>query len=74
MLQVRKVLQDIQSWSETSDYSKFEVAKLGIELGAPIGKTFSCQASPDVPCGACPNCVDRLGALKRLSEWVKILK
>ncbi|RXG14202.1 7-cyano-7-deazaguanine synthase [Leeuwenhoekiella aestuarii] len=50
------------------DYSKFEVAKLGIELGAPIGKTFSCQASPDVPCGACPNCVDRLEALKRLSE------
>lgn len=50
------------------DFSKFEVAKLGIELGAPIGKTFSCQASPDVPCGACPNCVDRLEAFKKLSE------
>lgn len=50
------------------DFSKFEVAKLGIELGAPIGKTFSCQASPEIPCGACPNCVDRLEALKNLSE------
>jgi 7-cyano-7-deazaguanine synthase len=49
------------------NFSKFEVAKLGIELGAPIGKTFSCQASPDIPCGACPNCVDRLDALKKLS-------
>lgn len=44
--------------------SKFEVAKEGIRLGAPIGLTFSCQASPVIPCGACPNCVDRLEALK----------
>ena len=44
--------------------SKYEVAKLGIEVEAPIGLTFSCQASPEVPCGACPNCVDRLEALR----------
>ena len=44
--------------------SKFEVAKIGIGLGAPIGKTFSCQASSQIPCGACPNCVDRLEALR----------
>ncbi|WET51032.1 7-cyano-7-deazaguanine synthase [Chryseobacterium indologenes] len=48
--------------------SKFEVAKLGIELNAPIGKTFSCQASPIIPCGACPNCVDRLDALKKIKD------
>lgn len=48
------------------NFSKFEVASLGIELGAPIGKTFSCQASPAIPCGACPNCVDRLEALKKI--------
>lgn len=47
-------------------YSKFEVAKLGIQLGAKIGDTFSCQASPQIPCGACPNCVDRLDALKQI--------
>ena len=46
--------------------SKFEVAQIGINLKAPIGDTFSCQASPEIPCGACPNCVDRLDALKKL--------
>lgn len=50
------------------DLSKYEVAKLGIELQAPIGHTFSCQASAVIPCGACPNCVDRLEAFSRLSE------
>lgn len=50
------------------DMTKYEVAKLGIELKAPIGRTFSCQASPDIPCGACPNCVDRLDALKKLEQ------
>jgi len=49
-------------------YSKYEVAKIGIDLGAKIGETFSCQASPEIPCGACPNCVDRLTALKKLEE------
>ena len=48
--------------------TKYEVAKLGIELKAPIGKTFSCQASPEIPCGACPNCVDRLNALKQIEQ------
>lgn len=47
-------------------FSKYEVAKLGIELGAPIGSTFSCQASPVIPCGACPNCVDRLEAIRKI--------
>lgn len=50
------------------DMSKYEVARLGIELQAPIGKTFSCQASPNIPCGACPNCVDRLKALRQIEK------
>jgi len=48
--------------------SKYEVAKIGISLGASIGYTFSCQASSKIPCGACPNCVDRLEALRLLSK------
>ncbi|AKD04366.1 7-cyano-7-deazaguanine synthase [Pontibacter korlensis] len=47
-------------------FSKYEVAKIGINLGAQIGYTFSCQASPEIPCGACPNCVDRLEALRKI--------
>ncbi|MCL5960656.1 MAG: 7-cyano-7-deazaguanine synthase [Chloroflexi bacterium] len=50
------------------DFSKFEVAKLGVSLGAPIGHTFSCQVSSVIPCGACPNCVDRLEALRQLGS------
>ena len=48
------------------DFSKYEVVKLGIKLKAPIGITFSCQASPVIPCGACPNCVDRLDAIRKV--------
>lgn len=45
------------------EMSKFEVAKIGLELRAPIANTFSCQVSSKIPCGACPNCVERLEAL-----------
>ena len=48
--------------------SKLQVAKIGIRLGAPIGETFSCQVNSDTPCGACPNCVDRLEALRQLTN------
>lgn len=44
--------------------SKADVAKAAAKLGVPIGRTYSCQASAQFPCGACPNCVERLNALK----------
>lgn len=50
------------------DLSKRQVAEIGLSLNAPIAQTFSCQASPEVPCGACPNCVDRLNAIEGLDE------
>jgi 7-cyano-7-deazaguanine synthase len=48
------------------EMSKKEVAALARRLSVPIGRTFSCQVYSDVPCGACPNCVDRLDALAEL--------
>jgi len=48
--------------------SKYEVTKLGIKLKAPIGETFSCQASSEIPCGACPNCVDRLEDIRKIEK------
>jgi 7-cyano-7-deazaguanine synthase len=48
--------------------SKLQVAKIGIRLKAPIGETFSCQVNSDIPCGVCPNCVDRLDALRALER------
>jgi 7-cyano-7-deazaguanine synthase len=53
------------------ELSKREVAKIGLSLSAPIAKTFSCQAASVVPCGACPNCVERLEALRQLSAEPK---
>ena len=44
--------------------SKADVARAAAELGVPIGRTYSCQAFAQFPCGACPNCVERLNALK----------
>lgn len=48
------------------DLSKTDVAKLGIKLGVPIGKTYSCQINQENPCGACPNCVDKIEAINNL--------
>lgn len=48
------------------EMSKTEVAKIGLSLNVPIAETFSCQAASKIPCGVCPNCVDRLNALNSL--------
>lgn len=48
------------------DWSKAEVAVEALRLGVPIGSTYSCQLLSDTPCGACPNCVERLEALDTL--------
>jgi len=44
-------------------WSKAEVVKEAVRLGVPVGTTYSCQLLSDVPCGACPNCVERLNAI-----------
>jgi 7-cyano-7-deazaguanine synthase len=48
------------------DRSKSEIVQLAKELGVPIGSTYSCQLFSDVPCGACPNCVERLTAMEAI--------
>lgn len=50
------------------NFTKTQVAGIGIDLGVPIANTFSCQVSSTVPCGVCPNCVDRLDALANISN------
>lgn len=50
------------------EMTKIEVAKLGLELKVPIEKTYSCQVNAKMPCGACPNCVDRINALNYILE------
>lgn len=43
--------------------SKADVVRSALQLGVPIGRTYSCQAASSFPCGACPNCVERQKAL-----------
>lgn len=41
-----------------------EVAKLGVRLGAPLDRTWSCYRDGAAPCGRCAACVDREAALR----------
>lgn len=50
------------------EMSKREVARLGVKIGAPVAETYSCQISSENPCGACPNCVDKIDAINALIE------
>lgn len=43
---------------------KWEVVKLGAELGAPFHLTWSCYRSEDIACGRCESCILRLKAFK----------
>jgi 7-cyano-7-deazaguanine synthase len=48
------------------ELSKIEVAKLGVRLEAPVASTYSCQVNSQNPCGACPNCMDKIAAMNAL--------
>lgn len=48
--------------------SKADVVQEAMKLSVPIGRTYSCQAASSFPCGACPNCVERLNALKVIRD------
>jgi 7-cyano-7-deazaguanine synthase len=50
------------------DWSKTQVVSEAVRLKVPIGATYSCQLLSDTPCGACPNCVERLNALEEVGS------
>ncbi len=41
---------------------KFEIVRLGLELGAPFDLTWSCYSREDQACGSCESCTLRLRA------------
>jgi 7-cyano-7-deazaguanine synthase len=45
-------------------WSKAQVVAEAVRLGVAVGATYSCQLLSDIPCGACPNCVERLKAIE----------
>jgi 7-cyano-7-deazaguanine synthase len=42
------------------NYSKSEIVKKGIELGAPLNLTWSCYQNEEEACGVCDSCALRL--------------
>ena len=48
--------------------SKTDIALLGLKLGVPYEKTYSCYKGTEPPCGECPTCLQREEALKRAKE------
>jgi 7-cyano-7-deazaguanine synthase len=52
------------------EMSKTQVAMLGLTLKAPIAQTYSCQVNSQNPCGACPNCIDKIIAINNLLKKV----
>ncbi len=49
------------------NWSKSQVVQEAVRLGVNVGATYSCQLFSDTPCGACPNCVERLTAIESAS-------
>ncbi|MCI0352602.1 MAG: 7-cyano-7-deazaguanine synthase QueC [Acidobacteriales bacterium] len=44
---------------------KWEIVRLGLELGAPFDLTWSCYSRQDRACGVCESCVLRLRAFEQ---------
>ncbi len=46
------------------DKKKFELVRLGTELGVDFSHTWSCYRGGETACGTCPTCVERLKAFR----------
>jgi len=46
------------------DKDKYEIVRLGAELGVPFGKTWTCYNGQELHCGACSSCRERKRAFQ----------
>ena len=51
---------DLEIQTPIIHLKKFEIVQKGIELGAPLERTWSCYQSEDLSCGVCDSCALRL--------------
>ena len=50
---------DIRIETPIIELSKAEIVRMGVDLGAPLERTWSCYAGGERPCGACDSCILR---------------
>ena len=55
-----KYEQPLRIHTPLIDLKKFEIVRLGLELGAPLEHTWSCYTGEEKACGVCESCVLRL--------------
>lgn len=55
----------IQIISPFNGLMKWDLVKIGTELGIDYGETWSCYKGYDQPCGTCGTCVERLEAFEK---------
>jgi 7-cyano-7-deazaguanine synthase len=53
---------DIRVETPLIQLRKVEIVRLGLELGAPLGSSWSCYQGEELACGVCDSCVLRLRA------------
>ena len=56
---------DIRIETPLIGFSKTEIVRRGVAIGAPLHLTWSCYRSSDSACGCCDSCVLRLRAFER---------
>lgn len=47
------------------DKTKTEVIGIGLELGVPYEKTWSCYETGDISCGRCASCLERMESFRQ---------
>lgn len=56
---------DIELVTPVIGMRKWEIVRLGLELGAPLDLTWSCYSRQDRACGVCESCTLRLRAFEQ---------
>jgi 7-cyano-7-deazaguanine synthase len=58
-------LKEVKLFSFTQELEKWEIAKLGWEIGAPLEHCWPCYLGGKEICGECESCLRFINALKR---------
>src|SRR5690606_32391056 len=57
--------QRLRLWAPLMNMQKYQIVRVGADLGVPFHLTTSCYKGGDKHCGTCPTCISRKGAFIR---------